>query len=69
MDKDEYELWLKTPEHELLDIITETQGSQRGHLARYIMQRNSNKILERAAIWSAVAAGLSALTALILLFK
>ncbi len=50
---------------DLLDYVTETQGSQRGHLARHILASRQHDTMKRATIWAAVAAGASAVGAIV----
>jgi hypothetical protein len=64
MKREEYEHYKKMSDADLLDFVTETQGSQRGHLARHILATRQHDTMKRATIWAAIAAGASALGAL-----
>jgi hypothetical protein len=58
---DEYANILKMSDAALLDFVTETSGSQRGHLARHILASRQHDTMKKATVYAAVAAGLSAL--------
>lgn len=60
MTKEEYANFKKMSDAQLLDFVTETQGSQRGHLARYIIGSRPHDTMKRAAVWAAIAAIASA---------
>lgn len=61
MKHDEYARTLKMSDADLLDFVTETSGSQRGHLARHILATRQHDTMKKATIYAAIAAGLSAL--------
>jgi hypothetical protein len=61
MKQDEFATYQAMTEAQLLDFVTETQGSQRGHLARHILASRQHDTMKRATVWAAVAAGASAL--------
>jgi hypothetical protein len=48
MTKEEYANFKKMSDAQLLDFVTETQGSQRGHLARYIIGSRPHDTVKRA---------------------
>lgn len=56
----------KASMHELLQVAAE--ASPRGIYARIVIQERKGKTMERIALYSAIAAGLSALTSFIQLF-
>lgn len=61
MKHEEYESTMKMSDADLLDFVTETSGSQRGHLARHILASRQHDTMKKATIYAAIAAGLSAL--------
>jgi len=61
MNEDDFATYKKMTDAQLLDFVTETQGSQRGHLARYILASRPHDTMKKATIWAAVAAGASAI--------
>ena len=65
MNAEEYANTKKMSDADLLDFVTETQGSQRGHLARHLLASRQHDTMKRATIWAAVAAAASAIGALI----
>ncbi|MDT7514547.1 hypothetical protein [Rhodoferax mekongensis] len=66
MTEQEVKHFDKAPMHELLQVAAE--NSPRGLYARTVIQERKGKSMERIALYSAIAAGLSALTSLIQLF-
>jgi hypothetical protein len=62
--KEEFANYQKMTEAQLLDFVTETSGSQRGHLARHILASRQHDTMKKATVWAAAAAGASALGAL-----
>jgi hypothetical protein len=62
---EEFENYKRMTDAQLLDFVTETQGSQRGHLARYILASRPHETMKRAAIWAAIAAMASAVGAFV----
>lgn len=69
MDKAEWDEMVKLSDWELHSFVTERDSSQRKHAAVHILAMRRNKALERVALWSAIAAGLSALVAVLQLLK
>jgi hypothetical protein len=65
MNAEEYANTKKMSDADLLDFVTEAQGSQRGHLARHLLASRQHDTMKRATIWAAIAAGASAIGALI----
>ncbi|WP_228368227.1 hypothetical protein [Klebsiella pneumoniae] len=65
MKQEDYATFTKMSDAELLDFVTETQASQRGHLARHILASRQHDTMKKATIYAAVAAGLSALGTII----
>ncbi|MET3996618.1 ADP-ribosylglycohydrolase [Bradyrhizobium sp. S3.9.2] len=61
MKQEDYATYSKMSDADLLDFVTETQGSQRGHLARHILASRQHDTMKKATIYAAIAAGLSAL--------
>ena len=50
----------KMTDAQLLDFVTETQGSQRGHFARHLLASRQHDTMKKATIWAAAAAMASA---------
>lgn len=69
MEQKEWESLNAMQDRELLDFATETHGSQRMHAAAHILAMRRNRVMERVAMWSAIAAGLSFGVAFLQLFK
>ena len=67
MDNTQYEQLIAMSDAELFDFVTEKDSSQRKWAALYILETRRAKIASHAAIAAAVAAGLSAIVALITL--
>ncbi len=65
MERAEHDRIKAMSDADLLDCVTETQGSQRGHLARHILASRQHDTMKRATIWAAVAAGASAVGAIV----
>jgi hypothetical protein len=68
MDEKSYAQFLSMKDRELFDFVTEKDSSQRKWAAIYILETRKARISSRAAIAAAVAAGFSALAALIQVF-
>jgi hypothetical protein len=68
MEKKDWDEYTAMPEWQLMDFATE-HNSQRAHAALHILAMRRNKALERIAMYSAMAAALSAVTALAQLLK
>lgn len=69
MDKATWDSLDAMTDWDLLDFTTERDSSQRKHAAQHILAMRRNKALERVAMWSAIAAALSAVVAVAQLFK
>jgi hypothetical protein len=65
MKPEEYQNYSKMTDAELLDFVTETQGSQRGHLARHILASRQHDTMKRATWFAAFAAVASAIGAIV----
>lgn len=65
MTEEEYANYRRMSDAQLLDFVTETQGSQRGHLARFILGSRPHDTMKRATVWAAIAAAASAIGAFI----
>lgn len=63
MTEQEVKYFDNAPMHELLQIVAEQ--SPRGIYARTVIQERKGKSMERIALYSAIAAGLSAATSVI----
>lgn len=68
MEKKDWDDFNAMPEWALLDFATE-HNSQRAQAALHILAMRRNKLMERVALYSAIAAALSAITALAQLLK
>lgn len=66
MEQNDVAYFDKAPMHELLQVALEQ--SPRGFYARVVIKERKSKSMERIALYSAIAAGLSALTSFIQLF-
>lgn len=66
MTEDDVKHFDAAPMHELLQVAAEQ--SSRGIYARFVIQERKNKSMERIALYSAIAAGLSAIASFIQLF-
>ena len=64
MKQDEFATYQAMTDAQLLDFVTETHGSQRGHLARYMLASRQHDTMKKATVWAAVAAVASAISAL-----
>lgn len=68
MNKQDWDHLNTLPEWDLLDFATEN-NSQRAHAALHMLAMRRNKVMERVSMYSAIAAALSAVTALVQLLK
>ena len=76
MDKQEFENLEKLTDRELFDFVTETDASQRKHVAVHLLEMRRNleltraaKSSARAAWWAAILAGASAVVAVLALLN
>lgn len=69
MTKQEWEQLQALPDWELHDFVTERESSQRRHAAQHILAMRRNRAIERVTMWSAMAAGLAAVAAIVQLFN
>jgi len=65
VDKAHYEALRALPDGDLFSFVTEKDSSQRKWVALYILETRKVKIARNVAIFSAVAAGLSAVVAIV----
>ena len=68
MEKQQYAEMAREPDWKLMEFMTE-RNSERAKAAEHLLQMRRNKVMERAAMYSAIAALLAALVAVIQLFK
>ena len=64
MTPEEFKQYSKMSDADLLDFVTETQGSQRGHLARHLLSMRQHTTMKTATVFAAVAAVASAFGAI-----
>lgn len=76
MNQTEYKSYEAMKDHELFYFVTETAGSQRGHVARHILELRRNTAAAadaaraglasaKAGRWAAIAAAIAALGTLV----
>jgi len=69
MEKQQYDELAALPDWKLMEFMTERNHSERAHAAGHLLQMRRNKVMERTAMYSAIATLLAALVAVIQLFK
>ena len=69
MEKSEWEELSKLSDRELFDFVTEKDSSQRKHAALHLLEMRRGRVMQRVAMWSAIAAFLSAIVAVAQLLK
>lgn len=69
MEKEIWDDMTSMQDWQLLDFVTEKESSQRRHAAEHILAMRRNKVMERVAMWSAIAAALAAIASIAQLFK
>lgn len=67
MEQNQYDQMQNMSDRELFDFVTEKDSSQRKWAALYILDTRRAKITSNTAIAAAIAAGLSALVAIVTL--
>ena len=69
MTEEHWKELVALPDWALHDFVTETDASQRKHASLHILAMRRNKVIERVAMWSAIAAALAAIVSAIQLLK